>query len=233
MDEFQIASTFCASEDPQRRELGADILGQLGWAKRTFLSESVAVLIGLLSDTDLSVVYSAAMALGHRQDPLAISPLCMLVDHPDPDIRKAIAYALGGFNESAAIDAEILLSKDIDRDVRDWATFTLGSLADDVDTVEVREALFARMKEEDGEIRGEALVGLARRGDDRTLGLVQRELATEFAGSWVLEAAELLADASLVAPLRTLRDSLHPEDEGRFHQEIEKALAACELASKT
>jgi hypothetical protein len=50
--------------------------------------------------------------------------------------------------------------------VRGWATFCLGSELD-ADGPAVREALLRRVDDPEGDAAGEALVGLARRGDPR------------------------------------------------------------------
>lgn len=224
--EFRLAEDLCRSTDPERRELGADILGQLRVENRTFQEESVTILLELLNDPDETVLDSAITALGHRQDPRSVSPVCAFATHPDSDIRYAVARALGGPEDAESTATLIQLSQDENEEVRDWATFGLGSLSK-ADSPEIREALFARTEEENGEIRGEALIGLARRKDERALGLVLRELNGPFEGSWVLEAAELLADASLVAPLSSLREILHAEDLKRFGDELDDAIAAC------
>jgi hypothetical protein len=52
--------------------------------------------------------------------------------------------------------------------VRDWATFALGTLASQ-DTVELRDALVARLDDPDPETRLEAVHGLALRGDVRAV----------------------------------------------------------------
>lgn len=224
--EFRLAEELCRSTDPKRRELGADILGQLGVGNRLFQEESVTILLDLLNDPDETVLDSAIAALGHRQDPRSVSPVCALAVHPDSDIRYTVAVALGSLKDAASTAALVQLCRDPDEEVRNWATFGLGSLSE-ADSPEIREALFARTEEENGEIRGEALIGLARRKDERALGLVLRELDGPFEGSWVLEAAELLADASLVAPLSSLREVLQAVDLKRFGDELDDALAAC------
>src|SRR5262245_3372388 len=66
--ELAVAQDLAKAPDPKSRELAADILGQLGWDERTFLSESVDTLIGLLGDGTRSVAARAATALGHRRD---------------------------------------------------------------------------------------------------------------------------------------------------------------------
>jgi HEAT repeat protein len=76
--EFQIAADLCSRPDPRRRELGTDILGELGRQERTFLCESVGLLIELLNDPDSTVLYSAIVALGNRKDPISVPSLCKL-----------------------------------------------------------------------------------------------------------------------------------------------------------
>jgi HEAT repeat protein len=229
--EFQAAADLCRSQEPRERKLGTDILGQLGWADRTFLTESVDLLIPLLNDPNDSVVSSAAVALGHRRDQRAILPLCALARHPDPDLRQSIAFALSSFDDPAAITAKIQLSADDDPEVRNWATFALGSLGE-ADSEEIREALYARSEDEDGVVRGEALVGLARRQDGRALGLVRRELASKIGNDLILDAAELLADPTLVDLLRAQRDDWDAEDEERFGSQLNAAIEACESKAR-
>lgn len=225
-NEFRLASRLTESEKPEERCLGARILGQLGCSDPTYITESVNILIPMLSDPDLSVLCSAAYALGHRKDKRAIIPLSKLVDHPEADIRQGVAFSLGGFDDDDAINVLIRLTSDTDDDVRDWATFGLGSLTE-IDTPELRDALFARTNEGNGEIRGEALVGLAIRNDKRSLDLVREELNRDYAGSWVLEAARLVGDSSLVPLLSALRDNWDDENEKYFGNELNQALEVC------
>jgi HEAT repeat protein len=62
----------------------------------------------------------------------------------------------------------IALTGDTDDDVRNWAVFGLGNLGDG-DSVEIRNALFSRLDDSNKNIREEAMVGLARRKDQRVL----------------------------------------------------------------
>lgn len=98
------------------------------------------------------------------------------------------------FQKVVCINKLIQLSRDTDREVRNWATFGLGSQVD-TDIPAIREALFARREEKDDEIRAEALVGLARRGDIRVAAALLNELNThepDVLRDWTLiaEAAE-------------------------------------------
>ena len=84
--------------------------------------------------------------------------------------------------------------------MRDWATFALGMLASQ-DTIELREALVARLEDPDPETRLEAVHGLALRGDRRAvepaLELLADAAATEDDGMWrrmeLRETAQRLA----------------------------------------
>ena len=73
--EFDIARALASDDDAARRSLSAYILGQLGWGDRTFLAESVDILLRLLDDADADVVAAAAYGLGFRNHATAIPPL--------------------------------------------------------------------------------------------------------------------------------------------------------------
>jgi hypothetical protein len=228
--EFDLGSLYARSTDALDRATGAEILGQLGWRRDCFHDESVDILIGLLSDTDDDTIASAGYALGHRNDARAIPFVLPLIHHTNPNVRLAAAAGLAGHEDPAAIAGLIVLAGDTDRDVRNWSAFYLGSIID-TDTPDIREALAPLLNEEDGEIRGEALMGLARRRDPRALPALIRELEGAFEGSWCLEAAELLADPILVPKLVSLRAMLDPVDEGKFASEFDRAVAACQSPS--
>lgn len=208
------------------RVAGADILAQLGWEERTHLEDSVAILLTLLDDPSDAVVSAAAIALGHRHHPRAIQPLVELARHPNPQVRHGVVHGLTGHEDLAAVAALIELTRDPDRDVRGWATFAIAQCTDR-DSPELREALSARTEDQDPEVRGEALIGLARRGDPRALPLVRAELRGEFHGDWAVEAAEILAEPSLGPVLESLHDRLGPEDHDRFERSFRDALEAC------
>lgn len=229
--EFDAAMQLCQSDDPRRRELGADILSQLKSDQNDFHTESVQLLLTLLNDTSEDVLYAAIMGLGHRGDDTTVPALCAFADHPCPDIRFAVAFALGGFENELAVNALICLTSDVDRDTRDWATFGLGSQIAN-DTPELRAALLLRTDDEDHEIRGEALVGLAIRRDERALALVQRELDQEYIGVLALEACEHLGDPVLLPRLRELEadwaEDWKESPDLFFQGRLQDAITACE-----
>lgn len=187
-----------SSSEEKSRDTAATILGQ-GWVGTKFASERCAeILLAMLAkEQSASVLASISFALGQMHDPRAVEPLVGLSGHADAHVRYAVVTSLCGQDDPQAIAAMIACSSDPDRDVRNWATFGLGAQID-TDTPAIREALFARLDEEDDEIRGEAIVGLARRGDLRVLAPFLKELNSaepEVLNEWILthDAAEALA----------------------------------------
>jgi HEAT repeat protein len=202
---LEAAQRLCDDADPDARALGADILGQLGIPRRTFPDECAAVLVRMLEhDSDPNVLQSVAIALGHLRDPRAIEPLLRQRRHENAVVRYGVVYGLHGHEDERAIAALIELSGDEDDDVRDWATFALGSRIR-VDSVAIRQALLARVDDPHADTRGEALLGLARRGDERVLEPLIRELAAERVGGRPVQAALELRDWRLRASLVRLR----------------------------
>jgi HEAT repeat protein len=226
-EEFEIAGQLARSNLAQERRVAADILAQLGWQERTYLTESMEILLRLLDDPEVAVLQAAAIACGHRKSPLSVARLVELGKHPSAQVRYGVSYGLAGQDEPPAIAALLLLSKDEDRDVRDWATFALGSQTD-IDTPELREALRARLTDNDPEIRGEALVGLGRRQDEQLKSAVLNELSGEFHGDWVFEAAEAIADPDFIPALEGMRARMSADLPERFFVRLDVALLACQ-----
>jgi HEAT repeat protein len=226
-EEFRAGLALLTSKDSRERAAGAEILGQLGWQDRTFLEESVNALLGALIDTDDHVLQSVIFALGHRADPRAIEALLPFVDNPSADIRYATVHGLMPHDVPNVVAAMAKLTRDSDRDVRNWATFTLGSQFESKSPT-LCAALQERVTDSDPEIRGEALLGLARRGDVRIAPFVQLELDGEFHGDWAIDAAGLLAAPGFLPALKGLLVRLKGEDVVYFRGSIESAIAACE-----
>jgi HEAT repeat protein len=173
------------------------------------------------------VLEAAAIACGHRKSPLCVARLVELGKHPSAQVRYGVSYGLAGQDEPSAIAALILLSKDEDRDTRDWATFALGSQTN-IDTPELRDALRARLSEDDAEIRGEALVGLGRRHDQHLKNAVLDELSGEFQGDWVFEAAEAIADPDFIPALEGMRTRMAADLPERLFVRLDVALLVCQ-----
>lgn len=219
---FDAARLHCASQCPQERTLGANILGQLGVPTRTFPKESVEVLLELLEgETDDGVLDAACIALGHTPDQSAVPSLIRFKRHPNARVRFAVVFALAGYEDELAIKTKIEMSIDEDELVRDWATCGLGRI--DLDTPEIRAALLARVADADEITRGEALVGLARRTDQRAIEPLIKELEryhTIEHGDYCVEAAEEFADARLLPVLTRLKESADDHNSMRFDEAI-------------
>lgn len=225
-EEFDLGIEYAASADPDDRATGADLLGQLGWGERSFLAESVAILISLLDDADDYVVFRAAVALGHRNDPAAIPALLNKVHHENPQVRFGVVFGLSEHEDDRAIKALIQLSADEDREVRNWSVFGLGSQIE-ADSFEIREALRQALSDPDHEIRGEALVGLAHRGDNTVIPELLYEWRDEDVSVLSLEAAEITKDPRLHHRLSQFTQTLDIGDDSYFAGKLAKAIEAC------
>lgn len=226
-EELQIGASYLSSSDPIDRALGADVLAQLGWQDRTYLDESVDLLIPALQDEDEFVVYRVCCALGHRSDPKAIPHVLKLAQSINEKIRYGVVFALLGQDSQEAVAAMIALSKDSDLDVRNWAMFGLGSQIE-ADTPEIRDALLLGTLDSDSEIRGEALVGLAERKDKRAIDLLLNEWESYADVSILsLEAAEVVASSRLYSKLVYLQKTLEFGGDIQFTSQLQSAIDSC------
>jgi len=225
-DEFLLGKEYTRSDDAGDRATGADILAQLGWSDQTFQDESVAILTQLLGDSDPYVIYCAAVGLGHRSAQSASPALLELTEHPDPLVRYGVVFGLSGHDEDRAIAALIQLARDEDRDVRNWAVFGLGSQID-TDSPEIREALRQALSDPDHEIRGEALVGLAKRGDSAIVPELINEWRDDDVSILSIEAAEETHDSRLYHRLQNFTEILTLDNDPYFAARLADAIEAC------
>jgi HEAT repeat protein len=223
---LEAAELLCDSDLPTERELGATLLGQLGVPERTFPDECFDCLEGMIqSEEDPDVLQAIAIAFGHLDDPRCIEILIPFKNHPSDIVRWGVVHGISGHDFPAAIETLIELSRDLDEEIRDWATFGLGTLID-TDSEEIREALWARVSDSYGDARAEAMMGLARRKDPRTVGLLLKELAEEDVDSMAIDAAEELGDPALL-PALTLLKKRWPENRREEEEWLDKAIASC------
>ncbi|MFQ4142812.1 HEAT repeat domain-containing protein [Chlorogloeopsis sp. ULAP02] len=212
LEVFEAASRLCKSQNPKERELGVDILGQLGIPKRSFPYESVNILLQLLEkEEDTEVLGAIGVALGHLKDSRGIQPLVKLKNHASANVRFGVVFGLLSQTDELAINTLIDLSADEDADVRNWATFGLGSMIE-INSPAIRDALFKRLIDEknetetESEIRGEALLGLAIRRDERVVNLLIEELTSKWVGKLAVEAAKEVGDSRLYTVLIRLKE---------------------------
>ncbi|BAY20082.1 hypothetical protein NIES21_59520 (plasmid) [Anabaenopsis circularis NIES-21] len=210
-EELVEASKLCQSQSPKKRSLGVDILGELGIPQRTFLTQCGDILLNLLSnESDSNVLASIGFAFGHLNDARSVEPLVKLKNHPNVDVRMGVVSGLMSQSDELAIQALIDLSSDENEDIRNWATFSLGSQIE-TDTPAIRDALLTRIiletseDETIAEIRGEALLGLALRKDERVISPLIAELESDCVGRLAVEAAKEIGDAKLYPALIKLQ----------------------------
>ena len=177
------ARAMAVDADPVSRGVAAYVLGQLGMPVRSLPGESAAALEAMAqSEADPEVLAAVAHGFGHLGAEYGVDTLLRLATHPDARVREAVAISLAGREVDPALEALIELSRDESSEVRDWATFALGSLQPQ-DTPELRDALVARMGDEDPQTRLEAVHGLAVRGDLRAVEPALELLAAAAADS--------------------------------------------------
>jgi HEAT repeat protein len=139
-------------------------------------------------------------------------------------VRLAVVFSLPTTPDGVA--ALVRLTGDPDLGVRSWATFELG--AAEVDGEAVREAFVARLADVDPEVRGEALMGLARRKDPRTRAALDEELARWPHDDLALDAARELADPALLPRLLALQSS---ERRDPWSNALEVAIEALQVVN--
>ncbi len=222
---LEAARRLCASDSTDKRQLGANILGQLGMPNRTFPDECFEILAAMLTkETDPNVLECIGVAFGHLKDPRAIELLLRLKRHANSDVRFGVVLGLTGHDRPDAIEALVELTRDSEELVRNWATFALGTMTP-ADTPEIREALLARASDIHDETRGEGLVGLALRKDQRVIELLISELSSGNAGRLTLEAAEAIGDPRLYPALVELKSCCSTDAPNAAL--LEDALSSC------
>jgi HEAT repeat protein len=191
---FDRAAEWCRSREPLVRTRGLDVLAQLGRTldhpSNSFPDESFSIVSSVLKDEqDIRPLDSAIAALGHIGNPGGVPLIIQHQSHPDSNVRFSVACALGSFpNNPLSAECLLLLMKDEDEEVRDWATFGLG-VQGDLDSVEIRNALFERLSDSNEDVRNEAMASLGKRRDQRVLPFLVASLAASEVSRPVIEAA--------------------------------------------
>lgn len=196
------------NEDEPRLQLGLDMLGMLATRNGKWTRELVSQANRLSTSRDENTRWSAAHALSGLEDKDVLETLLVLAEDPDPDVRWQVALGLpkvlSAHRDQRGIDALLRLMEDNDPEIRDWSAFGVGSQLD-IDSSEVRNALASHMFDEGQETAGEALLGLARRGDNRALEPILQRLTGGDPGNLIVEAAGQLRDPRLLPALKALK----------------------------
>lgn len=114
---------FLRSRKVVDREIGAFLLGQLGYPDMPFKAETVPLLEHALAhDASADVRAAAAAALGHLRSKESLDVLVAAAEDPVPDVRATVAYALYMLPRTKRARAcRAKLARDEDEDVREWA----------------------------------------------------------------------------------------------------------------
>jgi len=221
----------CASPSARRRAVGVSIAAQLSHRAQGVLTllaeeETQRLLLRGLADPHHDVVRAAVGGLGLRPHGASVEALLRLASHPDARMRWQVAVALGAYEEPETIEGLIRLSADPSDEVRDWATFGLGTLRME-DTPAIRAALRRNLHDADPDVRGEALVGLARRRDEGIVDLLIERLTPD-CHVYELDAAEALGEPCLAARLRLIEEASRESAANSYwFSRLRAAIEAC------
>ena len=203
---FEKAMAWCSSPAPRKRMRAVAVLSQLRTPLRpgpslgfrsepVFRDESFAIIAEMLeNEQDVCALQSQIFAFGHL-DNLAAAPLIKrFVDHPNEDIRYALAFSLGSLHEHPdAIAPLTKLADDSDKDVRNWAIFGLGVIGH-ADSEDLRQLFLAHLRDPFEEARIEAVASLCKRKDPRVVPTLLKMIRNTGPGTVLLEAARDLLE---------------------------------------
>ena len=210
---FEHAAAWCRSDDPLKRARAAAILCQLRRAgspvepEWMYRNESYELIMNMLGNEQNPLVLDSAIsALGHLGNLNGVRTIRTYQDHPDQDVRFAVALALGCFpNDPQAVRGLTKLTMDSCSDVRDWAVFGLG-VQGDCDSPEIRETLLRCLNDIDEDVREEAAVGLGKRHDQRLIPQLRAILDHGEISGRIAEAATGLLELDETPPEWTPAD---------------------------
>ena len=179
------------SENTKIRKIRIDILAQFGLPPRPFLIETLKIYFELLEvETDPDVLMSLLYSIGHNNDELnneQIEKICSFINNENNWVKEGLVYALLGIDNLTAIQTLVKLSSDKLSHIRNWATFGLGTQIEK-NNKNIREALWNRVNDKHQETKLEAIVGLAKRKDNRVSEIIKREIMDGEYGILLFEA---------------------------------------------
>jgi len=219
---FQLTKELVYSKDSVYREISASILSQFGYKTKLYRGESIYLLAKLLHDKDEDVVSKAIYGFGHRRCTRYADKIASFVSSTSLPIREALAFSLGGYENQKSIDALILLMQDENYHVRNWSTFSLAQITES-NTPKICDALYKNFFDENLEVRGEALLGLALRKDKRAIDAIVEDLQKPFYGSWIFSAIHEMPHELYIPYFLTYIEHLSREDKEAFSDEIDEA----------
>jgi len=225
---FNNCLVFTKSSDPKIRKIGIDILAQFGSSPRPFLNQTLKIYFDLLNiESDPKVLMSLLYSIGYNKDNLnkeQIDKICSLVDNKDNWVKEGLVFALQGIDNFNAIEILIKLSSDKLSHIRNWATFGLGTQIES-DNKDIREALWKRVNDKHQETKLEAIVGLAKRKDNRVNEIIKREIIGGGYGTLLFDAIIETQDRRFLPLLKQNLKTI--KGDKTINPEWEKDLKSC------
>lgn len=179
------------SDNTKIRKIGIDILAQLGSSPRPFLKETLKIYFELLEvETEPDVLMSLFYSIGHNNEELnkeQIEKICSFKHNENSLVKEGLVYALLGIDNLIAIETLIKFSSDKLSHIRNWATFGLGTQIER-NNKSIRETLWNRVNDKHQETKLEAILGLAKRKDNRVNEIIKREIIDGEYGILLFEA---------------------------------------------
>lgn len=164
-----VAIQFLRSDEPAKKHLAMDLCIVLAKADpERFERHAPAVMEAAADENDVALRGSAVTALGAMRSQQAVPFLLGSLDGSSADLRAASTLALSAcaVNSEAAMRAAIAAMIDSDPSVRMCAALGLSSQLENPPK-EVLDALATRLFDPDASVWDEAVIGLARHGDQR------------------------------------------------------------------
>lgn len=216
------------SDNTKIRKIGIDILAQLGSSPRPFLKETLKIYFELLEiETDPDVLMSLLYSIGHNNEELnkeQIEKICSFIDKENGWVKEGLVSALLGIDNSTVIETLTKLSSDKLSHIRNWATFGLGTQIERNNKI-IREALWNRVNDKHQETKLEAIVGLAKRKDNRVNEIIKREIIDGEYGILLFEAILEIKDKEFLPLLKQNLKSI--KSDKNINPEWKKDLKNC------
>ncbi|MEA9411932.1 hypothetical protein [Flavobacterium sp. PL02] len=198
---FEKSIELTKSEIVKEKIIGINILAQFGYP-RLYLKKILKRYFDLLKkEIDKNVISSILFGIGHNNDNLTekqINIICAYKNHKSVNVRYSLVFCLLSIDKSKPIDTLIELSRDKDSTIRNWATFGIGTQIE-TDNKIIRNALWEKVGDKDKITRFEAIVGLAKRKEEKIREILKNELLRiDEHGSLILEAIEEFNDEEFI-----------------------------------
>lgn len=195
----------------KRRALAAFILGQIRLNTKEE-KNSLKILYDLALNDQSAIVRSyAVLSFGQRYKGIKNKNLDSLLSLAQKTIldksfkvRANTAIALSMFDYEVSIPLLIKLLKDTHSEVKNWAAFAVN--VNGYDTPEIRNCFVLLLKENNFDVRYEAITGLAKRLNKSVAQLIIQELSEDKIDDRMIELISYLRDDSLLPVLYQIKD---------------------------